>query len=137
MYKVSDKPYLENIIHKLTQEADNCQDFVDEEYLTITVESPIGSLETNPGFYVLQTDQWAIESLLELVPIFEKLGDSNTTQLMEMQKLMINTICHILDINPEVKVTDSVEINAMWRRPEIQKAFPNYLDFEKFIKYIN
>lgn len=135
MYKLSERPYLENIIHKLSQEAHNCQDFVDDEFLTITVESPVGSLETNPGFYVLQTDQWAIESLLELVPIFEKLEDSETILLMEMQKLMIKTICHILDINPEV--TDNVEINAMWRRPEIQKAFPNYLDFEKFIKYIN
>lgn len=135
MYKLSERPYLENIIHKLSQEAHNCQNFVDDEFLTITVESPVGSLETNPGFYVLQTDQWAIESLLELVPIFEKLEDSETILLMEMQKLMIKTICHILDINPEV--TDNVEINAMWRRPEIQKAFPNYLDFEKFIKYIN
>lgn len=137
MYKLSERPYLENIIHKLSQEAHNCQDFVDDEFLTITVESPVGSLETNPGFYVLQTDQWAIESLLELVPIFEKLEDSETILLMEMQKLMIKTICHILNINPEVKVTDNVVINAMWRRPEIQKAFPNYLDFEKFIKYIN
>lgn len=135
MYKLSERPYLENIIHKLSQEAHNCQNFVDDEFLTITVESPVGSLETNPGFYVLQTDQWAIESLLELVPIFEKLEDSETILLMEMQKLMIKTICHILDINPEV--TDNVEINAMWQRPEIQKAFPNYLDFEKFIKYIN
>ena len=137
MYKLSERPYLENIIHKLTQEAHNRQDFVDEEFLTITVESPLGSLETNPGFYVLQTDQWAIESLLELVPTFEKLGDPYTTELMEMQKLMIKIICNMLDINPEVKISDSVEINAMWRRPEIQKAFPNYLNFEKFIKYIN
>lgn len=67
------KPLLDKVIYKFLQETNtngSTGSSNEDEKLTITMESVCGSLDEEPGFYVIRTDGWSINDKSELIALF-------------------------------------------------------------------
>ena len=73
--KVEDKPKLESVTFKFSQES-NCVDGGDVEELEIRCESSLGIDRDGGCFYILKTDGWAINSVEELQKLFDRIQKS-------------------------------------------------------------
>jgi hypothetical protein len=73
--KVEDKPKLESVTFKFSQES-NCVDGGDVEELEIRCESSLGIDRDGGCFYILKTDGWTIESADELQQLFDRIQKS-------------------------------------------------------------
>lgn len=69
------KPTLENATFKFSQEA-NCVDRIGDGYeeLTIRCESDLGIDRSGECFYILETKQWAIDSVDDLKELFDRIS---------------------------------------------------------------
>lgn len=70
---MEEKPKLENATFKFTQET-NCVDVGDIEELTIRCESSLGIDNDEGCFYILKTEQWAIDSAQDLQELFDRIS---------------------------------------------------------------
>lgn len=70
-----DKPILESATFVFSQEA-NCVDgsFDDVESLEIRMESSLGIDRDGGAFYILKTDQWAVEGVEDLQKLFDRIN---------------------------------------------------------------
>ena len=71
---MDEKPKLENATFTFTQEG-NCVDGGMEE-LTIRCESSLGIDNDEGCFYVLETKQWAVDSVEDLQKLFDRIQKS-------------------------------------------------------------
>lgn len=69
---MEEQPKLENATFTFTQEP-NCVD-VGMEELTIRCESSLGIDNDEGCFYVLETKQWAIDSVKDLQELFDRIS---------------------------------------------------------------
>jgi hypothetical protein len=68
-----ENPMLDSATFQFSQEA-NCVDGGDMEVLTIRCESSLGIDRDEGCFYILKTDQWAIDSLDDLKELFDRIS---------------------------------------------------------------
>jgi hypothetical protein len=67
------KPMLDSATFQFSQEA-NCVDGGDMEVLEIRCESSLGIDRDGGCFYILKTDQWAIDSVDDLKELFDRIS---------------------------------------------------------------
>lgn len=69
-----DKINLESVIFKFSQEENCCSDEQDGvETLTVLCESSLGITSDDGCFFVLKTEQWAIDGPEDLAALLEKI----------------------------------------------------------------
>jgi hypothetical protein len=65
-----DKPYLEEIVYKFTQDGNTDGTTDNYEELTVTVQASTGSIDIDGGYLVIRTPTgWSIDSSSELLDI--------------------------------------------------------------------
>jgi hypothetical protein len=74
---MNDKPTLDNITFSFTQEG-NCVDGRSDDYekIEIQVKSSLGIDFDNGGFFVLKTEQWAINDIEEMTEMLQRVQDA-------------------------------------------------------------
>lgn len=76
MEELEDKPLLEMAVFTFLQET-NCNGSTgksnEDEKLMITMESGLGGLDKDGGFYVLRTEGWSINKPKDLLYLFEQI----------------------------------------------------------------
>ena len=72
---MEEQPVLESATFTFSQEA-NCVDgsFEDVEVLEIRMESSLGIDRDKGAFYILKTEQWAVEGVEDLQKLFDRIS---------------------------------------------------------------